>query len=106
MHDLDPMPGVQAVGHDRAVARFRVGLDAEQARPPSLGKLCHQWLEVDPIEDLPRVSLPIGGCKLDPGSLAHAQASILGVLELPELGGRRELGMMAVADLGASQCVL
>lgn len=106
IHDLDPVAGVQALGHDRAVAGFRICLDAEKARGPPLGYLCHQRLEISAIKDLPRIPLSIGGCKFDPGSFADPLTSVLGVLELPELSSRCELRMMAVADPSSRQCPL
>lgn len=106
MRHLDPVPGMQAFGHDRAVARFGIRLDAEQARRPPLGQVPDQQPEIGAIEDLSRVPLPVGRCKFGPRSFTHPAASVLGVLELPEFGGRCQLRMVAVADLRSRQGLL
>ena len=106
MCDLDPVAGMQPLGHDRAVAGVRISLHAEQARVALSGQLLHEPLEISTIKDLARVARPVGGGQLDPGPFAHALASVLRVLQLPKLRGWCQLEMMAVADLGSRQCPL
>jgi hypothetical protein len=103
MRDLDPVSGVQALSHDRAVTGVRICLYAEEARSAPFGQLRDQLPEVGAIKDLSRVPAPICRCEFDSGSFAHALAIVLGVLELPEFGGRCKLGEMAVPNLRSSQ---
>jgi hypothetical protein len=82
------------------MAGTRVLLHAQQ-RPGVPGRqLVDDLAEVDPGEDLLGVAPAILGGEHDPGALAHPLARVLGVLHVPELGGRRQLGVMAVGDPG------
>src|SRR5437763_4112377 len=96
----DSMMAAQAIGDDRAVAGLRVGLDAEQRGRAVARKLRPESTQVDVVEDLPHVPLPIGRRQLAARALAHALARVLGVLQLPQLGRRGQLGVVAVADSG------
>ena len=84
------------------MARFRVGLDAEERAGTVYWQLSHNYAEVDAIEDLARVSLAIHGCELDPGAFPP-RPDDLRVLELAQLGRRRQLSMVAILDLHAGK---
>ena len=81
--------GVQAPGYERAVARPRIALDAEEGGHRVARKLRHDSAEVEWVEDLTGVALGVLGRERDAVALSHAQAVVLAVLELAQLGRRR-----------------
>ena len=93
----------QPLGDERAVARLGIALDAEERRRRVDGHLGDDRREVDMIEDLPDVAVPILGRELDPRALADAEAVVLPVLHVAELGGRRQLLVVAVLDAGVRE---
>ena len=95
--------GRQPLGDERAVARLGIALDTEQRGRRIGGHLGDDRREVDMIEDLPEVAVPILRRQLAPGALADTEAVVLGVLHVAELGGRRQLLVVAVPDAGVGE---
>ena len=67
------------------------------AAGPSDAKLRDDRLQVHAVQDLPRVALDVSRRQLGARALAHTAPRVLGVLELAQLGGGRQLGVMAVS---------
>jgi hypothetical protein len=82
---------VQALGHERAVARLGIALDAEEGGRRVAWELRHERAEVERVEDLTGVALDVLGREGDAVALAHALAVVLAVLELAQPGRRRQL---------------
>ncbi len=83
--------GGQALGDQRSVAGLGIALDAQKRRRRVARQLGHDRREVDPAEDLAEITLAVLGRELDARALPDAMAVVRPVLELPELGGRRDL---------------
>jgi hypothetical protein len=66
----------------------------------------HERLEVHGLEDLPPVAPHVLRCQHRAGALAHAGLRVLAVLQLPELGRRRQLPVVLVGDAGIGQRAL
>ena len=96
--DGDAVLGREALGDDRAVAGLGIALDAEQ-RAGAVGReLGGDGLERRLVEDLACVSGGVLRREHGPRPLALAPARVLGVLELAQLGRRRELLVVLVGD--------
>ncbi len=76
------------------------------AAAPVVRQARDQRLEVERVEDLPRVALDVLGRQLGARALADALAGVLGVLELAQLGGGRELLHVPVVDARVRECGL
>ena len=63
--DRDPELRGEAVGDQRAVARLRVGLDAEERGCAGRRQLIDERVEVGAVEDLARVTAGVLGRELD-----------------------------------------
>ncbi len=96
----------ETLGNDRAMARFRVSLNAEQRAGAAWRKLSHDRAKIHTVEDLPCVPLPVCRRKLHSRTLSDTATSVLCILEPTKLRGRRELPMVAVGDLRISKCPL
>ena len=90
----------QSLRHQRAMARPRSRLDAHQRGDPVGREPLHQRLERYRIEDLLGVPTDVLGGERVAAALADAPAVVLAVLELPQLGRGRELGVVLVRDPG------
>src|SRR5436190_7835697 len=88
----------ESLRDERAVARLRVALDAEQGGRAVGRQLLGEGAEVDVVEDLAGVALDVGRRELDARALADAVAVVLGVLEVAQLGRGRELRAVLVGD--------
>jgi len=96
----------QTLRNDRSMARFRVGLDTEQRAGTFQRQLRHDLDNVDTVEDLPLVPLAVPRRERDSRTLSDTAAGVICILELSELGGRRELAVVPVADLRIGERVL
>ncbi len=103
MLDADAVVACEPLGDERAVARRRVALDAEERRDALGRQRGRDGVEVGAVEDLPRVALDVRVREPRARSLALAGAVVLRVLELAEVGRRRELREVAVADAGLAE---
>lgn len=100
------MLGRKARGDERPVTGLGITLDAQQSRHSVSRHIVDDRREIDPIEDLLRVALPVLGGKLESGALADAKSRILPVLQVTELGRRSELLMMSVLDSSPGEYLL
>ena len=98
MLDPGPVIGGEPVGDQRPVAGLGVALDAEQRRDRVVREAGGELVQIGGVEDLGDVAARVLGRELDPGALADPAAVVLGVLELAQLGRRRELLVVAVVD--------
>ena len=105
IHD-DGLLANQALCNERSMARLRVGLDAEQRAGTVRRQLRCDLGKVDTVEDLACVPLAVHGRERDSRTLSHAAAGVICILELSELGGRRELAVVPVTDLRSGKRVL
>ena len=96
----------QTSGDEGAVAGLGVALDAEERGEAFGGQRRDEGREVDAVEDLGRVATDVLGRELDARALADAEAGVLGVLELAQLGRRSELGVVAIAERRGGEGVL
>src|SRR5690606_22918096 len=92
------VPGAQALGHQRAVARRRIAFDAEQGGRRAVRKSGRERAEVERVEDLADVALGVLRRQRGAVALAHAQAVVLAVLQPAQFGRRRQLLDVPVAD--------
>ena len=99
MADLDAVLGRQACRDQRPVTCLRVALDAQERRR----KRRDDRPEVGSVEDLCRVAALVVGRQAHSRALAHARARVLGVLQLAQLGRRRQLAVVLVRDAGLGQ---
>ena len=83
-----------ALRDQQAVAGLRVTLDAEQCAGARLGQFRHDRIQVGVVEDLPGVALAVLRREQLAGAFPDAEPVVLAVLELAQLRGRRELGMV------------
>lgn len=95
--------GRQALGHDGAVTGLGIALDAEQRRRAVGRKLGDEGVERRMVEDLARVSIPVLVCEHRPRSFAFAPSRVLGVLDVTQLGRRRQLLVVLVGDAGVDE---
>src|SRR5580693_6884893 len=103
MADNDAVLGRKALGDDRSVTRLGIALHAQQ-RGRTLGwQLVRYEVERCLVEDLPRVSGDVLRREHGPRALALAPARVLGVLEVAQLGCRRELLVVLVGHAGAGE---
>ncbi len=72
----------------------------KRAARPVRGKRVYDRLDSDRVEDLGGVARHVLRSELDARALADARAGVLGVLELTQLRGRRELLHVPVVDPG------
>ena len=75
----------------------------KSADTPSGGMPSTIGVEIDAIEDLSGVALDVLGRELRARPLSDALPGVLAVLQPAELGGRRQLLVMAVLDAGLDQ---
>src|SRR3954451_678224 len=94
------------LGNERAMTSFRVPLNAEEGRRPVGRHRLDDRREVDPIQALADVALHVVGRQLFARPLADALARVFGVLKVPQLRRRRELGQVLVLDSGPGESVL
>ena len=106
MLDREAVSVGQTGGDEGAVAGLGIALDAEERGEAVGGQCSDEPGEVDAVEDLGRVAPDVLGRELDARALADAEAGVLGVLELAQLGRRGELGVVAVADRRGGEGVL
>ena len=92
--------------HQRAVARLGIALDAEEGGSTAFRQLGGHRIEVGMVEDLARVALCVLARDPDARALTHALTVVLAVLELPQLGGGRQLEVVLVLDPRAREGVL
>ena len=103
MLDRDPEAIAEARGDQGAVTRLGVALDAEQRRGRVGRESLDQRPEIGSVEDLARVALDVLRRQLDPRALADALPGVLRVLQPAQLGGRRQLLVVLVADPGLGE---
>lgn len=99
----DAVVGRQALGDDRAVTGLGIALDAEQCGRALGRKLGDESVERRLVEDLARVPSPVLVRQHRPRSLAFAPSRVLGVLEVPQLGGGRQFPVVRVGDAGVRE---
>lgn len=90
VRDCQAMLYVHALGDKRAVARLRVALDAEERDHRSDREVRHQGAEIEGVENLAGVAVGVRGRQRDAVALAHPLAVVFAVLELAQLGRRRQ----------------
>src|SRR5947199_9374435 len=88
------------------MAGLGIALDAEQCPRAVERQPAGQLLDADGIEDLLDIAAGVFRSQLDARSLAHTLPCILRVLEMGQLGSRRQLAMVAVVDPGLRQRLL
>src|SRR5579875_2586776 len=96
--DLEAMALREPGGDQRAVAGGGRGLDAEQRGTTVDRQLAQEIVDAHDIEDAGRVGGDVLGRQRLAGALADPLPRVGRILELAHLGGRRELGVMDVAD--------
>src|SRR4051794_13575447 len=84
---ISPSERGQRRGDQRAVARRRVALDAQEGRRRAArGQLVDDRLEIRRVEDLAPLPLDVRGCDHPARALSDVLPRVLRVLELPQLG--------------------
>src|SRR4030088_1844226 len=106
MADRHTMLARQALGDDRSVTSPGIPLDAEQGAGAFGRQLGDDLLERRAVEDLARVTDSVLLRQLDARSLADASTRVLRILEMTELGRRRQLPVVTVGHPSAGQCGL
>src|SRR5215210_9424368 len=86
VHDLHAVLLGEPLRDERAVARLRVALDAEERRRPVGRQLFDQRAEVGAVEHLVQVPLAVLRRELGARALAATEPLVLAVLHVPELG--------------------
>lgn len=81
----------QPLGDKRAMAGSRAAFDAEQRGDAVAWQRRYDGSDIHTLEYLGGVAANIFGGEVLPRALADALAIVLGVLELAQLGGRRQL---------------
>src|SRR4051794_11229493 len=102
MRDGQAVLGGEAPGDQRTMARLRIALDAQQRKR----RLRGQRREVDVVEDLARVAPDVLGRQLNARALADPEPLVLAVLQLAQLGGRRQVDAVLVLDAGLRERIL
>src|ERR1700716_4300616 len=106
MAHLRPVLRGQSFGDERSMTCLGISLYTEQRRGAAGRQLRDDRLERRAVEDLARVAHAVLRGELDARALADAASRVLGILEMPELGGRREVLVVAIFHGGGGQCGL
>jgi len=94
----DPVLDRKTLCDERPVAGLGIAFDTQKCGRRLGRQVGHERRQVDPVQNLPEVALPVFGGELESRALADADSCVLAVLELPKLGGRRQLPMVPVLD--------
>jgi hypothetical protein len=98
MDDLGAVALGEACGDQRAVTGGRVALDAQQSGAAPARQRAHECAQIRSVEDLGEIATCVLRRQQLPVALADACYRVLAVLELAELGRRRELATVLIVD--------
>jgi hypothetical protein len=103
VEDGHPVLLCQPLRDERSVTSLRVALDAEERRLPIVRQLRQQGAEVGRVQDLADEAVTVLAGELGAGAFSDPEPVVLRVLHAAQLGRRRELEPVTVADARLGQ---